>query len=508
MIVKPILLIILDGYGINKSYPGNAISLAKKPTIDFLTKHGAMTSLDASGTPVGLPKGQMGNSEVGHMNIGSGRILLQAFDSINQAILNHSFFKLAGLLALAKRCKTNKSNLHLIGLVSDGGVHSHINHLYALIEFACQQKISNVFIHAVLDGRDTSPTSALGFIKALLVKLQKYPNVKIASLSGRYYTMDRDQRWNRLEKAYDVIVNAQGPNFEDPIVYLENQYQAKVNDEFVIPAFNSKIATPMHDQDEVIFFNFRPDRAIQFCSALSNPNYLWKPAHRPHVNLLTMTKYADSVISQVLFPPNVVHKTLGEIIAANNLAQLRIAETEKYAHVTYFFNGGKDEVFPKEERILVPSPKVATYDLQPEMSAVEITNRLLVEMDKKQFALIVLNFANCDMVGHSGNIAQTIKAVEVVDACLKRIVDKLKTTDGVLVLTADHGNADCMLDSYNQTVTSHSTNLVPLIIYSPTKQYVIKHTIGKLSDIAPTILTIMNLPIPREMTGDILISKT
>lgn len=501
--MKPLVLCILDGVGISENRHGNAFLQANTPNFDKLWNKYPHSLLEASGNLVGLPFNQMGNSEVGHMNIGAGRIVYQPLELINKNIYEKTFFRNEELLSVINHVKINNSKLHLCGLVSDGGIHSHINHLFALIDMAKQEGIEELYIHAFLDGRDTLPRIAPTFLKQLQDKLDMVGIGVIATLSGRYYAMDRDNRWDRIKLAYQNMTTLTYKIDEDYSSVIENSYQDGVDDEFVKPVLLDEKGI-VSDNDGMICFNFRPDRLRELFSAFTNPNF--SAFERPFINnlkLVTMMPVSDEVICTNAYKLENLTNTLGEYLSQQGIRQLRIAETEKYAHVTYFFDGGFEKDLKECNRILIPSPTVATYDLKPEMSAVEITDRLLSELDKNKYDVIILNYANGDMVGHTGVFDATIKAVETVDDCLGRLVKKIEELNGTLVLLADHGNCDVMLDSDNNIITSHSTNKVPLIITNKD----IKLKDGKLGDVAPTVLELLNLPVPNEMTGNILLEK-
>lgn len=506
---QPILLCILDGFGLAPNNPNNAISQANTPNLDYLLKTYPYTTLDASGLAVGLPVGQMGNSEVGHLQIGAGRVVYQSLTLINKAIADKVFFKNQTILAAINHAKTNNSNLHIIGLLSDGGVHAHINHILALLTFAYQQNFNNVYVHAILDGRDTKSDISKNYIQQLLTHMQKINTGFLASISGRYYAMDRDKRWERGQKAYDVMVNLKGHNFNDAISYIDSEYQAMRNDEFIMPAYNNKLETngKISNNDAIIFANFRPDRAIQLASALTNEQYEWniEMKNKPLKNIyfISMMEYATTVKSQgTIFPPIPMTDVLGQWLSKNQYRQLRIAETEKYAHVTYFFDGGIDIEYPLATRILVPSPQVATYDLKPEMSATNITNRLTTEIAKNIYDVIILNFANPDMVGHTGSLAATITAINVIDQCLGTLYQALRAVNGILMITADHGNAEIMIDEQGNINKKHTSQPVPFIICKTGLK--LKNN-GCLANVAPTLLEILNCQKPDVMTSDSLI---
>ena len=498
--MKKILLMILDGVGIRNEINGNALSVAKTPNLDYLFKHYPNSKLEASGTSVGLPDGQMGNSEVGHMNIGAGRVVYQPLTMIDKKIEDKSFFENKEILDVLSHVKKNNSKLHLFGLLSDGGVHSHINHLLALLEMCKRNNVNRVFIHALTDGRDVDPKSSYKYITILEDKIKELGIGEIATVGGRYYGMDRDNNYDRLYKAYNAIVNCHGEyyNKDNIKAYLDYNYDQGITDEFLSPALFS-LNSSVEENDGFITFNFRKDRIREMLTALTNPNFNDMEVKRfNNLKVLSMMPVVDSVKAPYAFDDPNLNNILGSVISENDLSQLRIAETEKYAHVTFFFDGGKEIDFKKEDKILIPSPKVATYDLKPEMSAYKVTEKLLENIDKYDF--IVLNFANGDMVGHTGNFDATVKAVEVLDDCIGKIYKKCIDLDMTLVLTADHGNCDYMLDDNNNVITSHSKSLVPFVV-TDTK-YEVKD--GKLGDIAPTILNIMGINIPSDMTGDIL----
>ncbi|WP_375317342.1 2,3-bisphosphoglycerate-independent phosphoglycerate mutase [Spiroplasma endosymbiont of Virgichneumon dumeticola] len=507
---QPILLCIFDGFGIAKANLNNAISQAKTPNLDYLNKTYAHTEVSASGLAVGLPEGQMGNSEVGHLQIGAGRVVYQSLTLINKAISEKTFFTNETILKTIKHAQKNNSNLHILGLLSDGGVHSHINHILALLEIAAKENFKNVYVHAILDGRDTKSDVAKIYVQQLLDKMTELKTGYLASISGRYYAMDRDKRFDRAQIAYDAIVNHKGIIFTDPIAYINSEYAADRNDEFINPAYNPELDRGnISNNDSIIFANFRPDRAIQLASALTNPKYDWNIANkiRPLKNtfFVSMMEYANSVKAQgVIFPPTMMIDGFGEWLSKNQYHQLRIAETEKYAHVTYFFDGGVDIEYPLSTRILIPSPKVATYDLKPEMSAREITSRLEVEIAKNIYDVMILNFANPDMVGHTGNLKAAIIAIEVVDECVGKLYNAMKNVNGILMITADHGNAEVMVDAQGAINKKHTSQPVPFIIC----QSGIKlKSDGCLADIAPTLLEILGLEKPEVMTNQSLLKK-
>ncbi|ERN52143.1 2,3-bisphosphoglycerate-independent phosphoglycerate mutase [Alkalihalophilus marmarensis] len=502
---KPVALIILDGFAMRDEVLGNAVAQAKKPNFDRYWDKYPHATLEAAGEAVGLPEGQMGNSEVGHLNIGAGRIVYQSLTRVNLSIREGDFFENATFHEAIKHVKRKNSALHVYGLLSDGGIHSHIDHLFALLELAKREQVEKVYVHGFLDGRDVGPTSAEIYIEALEKKLTELGTGQLASLHGRYYAMDRDRRWDRVEKSYRAMVYGEGPAYQDPIELLKDSYENGIHDEFVIPSvMTNEDGTPVgtvQDDDAVIFFNFRPDRAIQMSQVFTNEDFRGferGPAHPTGVHYVCMTHFSETVDGYVAFKPTNLDNTLGEVLAQQNYKQLRIAETEKYPHVTFFFSGGREEPFEGEERILIDSPKVATYDLQPEMSAYEVTDALLADIEADKHDAIILNFANPDMVGHSGMLEPTIKAVETVDECLGKIVDAIIAKGGAAVITADHGNADEVTTLDNKPMTAHTTNRVPVIV---TQEGLTLREDGILADLAPTVLALLGGSQPNEMTG-------
>lgn len=501
---RPTMLMILDGYGLNKESYGNAIAAARKPNLDRIFSQYPSTSLKACGLAVGLPEGQMGNSEVGHLNIGAGRVVYQDLTMITKAIEDGSFFKNPAFLKAVDHVKKNNSTLHLLGLLSDGGVHSHINHLLALTDLARQNGIEKLQIHCFLDGRDVPPRCAGKYIDMLADHLKELGIGSIATVSGRYYAMDRDKRWDRVEKAYDAMTSGEGIHVPTAAEAVTAAYERDENDEFVQPTVIDG-AVPVSDGDAMIMFNFRPDRAREITRAFVDSGFDGFQRKKTISDLcyICMTQYdAEMPNVSLAFPPETMHNTLGEYIADLGLHQLRIAETEKYAHVTFFFNGGVEAPNRNEDRILVPSPKVATYDLQPEMSAFQVTDKVLEAIATDKYDVIILNFANADMVGHTGVMEAAVKAIEALDKCVPEIVDAILEKDGQILLTADHGNADVMLDEDGNVVTAHSLNDVPLV-HIANEPVTLKDG-GRLCDIAPTLLKLMNLDIPEEMTGESL----
>jgi 2,3-bisphosphoglycerate-independent phosphoglycerate mutase len=507
---RKVILIIMDGWGLGKVASADAIRHAKTPFVNSLYKQFPNTTLTTCGEAVGLPEGQMGNSEVGHLNLGAGRIVYQELQRINVAVRDGSFAKNEVLLGVIRKAKKNNKKLHLVGLVSDGGVHSHINHLKAIIDLCKAEEFDPVFIHAFTDGRDADPKSGLGFIKDLQLHLNKTVG-KIASVSGRYYAMDRDKRWERIKLAYDALVKGEGEKATDAIQAIENSYGKNITDEFIKPCVildeaQQPLAT-ISDGDAVICFNFRTDRCREITTVLTQTDMPDFGMKKLSLDYTTMTEYDQSFKNvNVIFRNDNLNNTLGEILEQNHLKQIRIAETEKYPHVTFFFSGGRETPFEGEKRIFVPSPKVATYDLQPEMSAYPVTDSLLPEIEGQTADFICLNYANADMVGHTGIWEAAIKAVETVDTCVQKIVTAALENGYTVFLTADHGNSDYMINEDGTPNTAHTLNPVPFFIIDKTWKGTIRP--GKLADIAPTILTMMGLPVPNEMTGEILIDKT
>ena len=509
---KPTALIILDGFGINEATEGNAIKAAKTPNLDKYFASYPNTLLDASGMAVGLPDGQMGNSEVGHTNIGAGRVVYQELTRITKSISDGDFFENETLLGAVENCKKNGSALHFIGLLSDGGVHSHIEHLFGLIDMAKKNGLTKVFVHAILDGRDVSPTSGVTYLKALQEKLSLSVG-KIATVSGRYYAMDRDNNWNRVVKAYNAMVNGEGVFSDDIIKTVEASYITKdengalITDEFVIPTVVTENGAPVAKigaNDSVVCFNFRPDRAREITRSFVDADFTGFDRTFFPLYYVCMTQYDAAMPNvHIAFRPQVLENTFGEYISKLGLKQLRIAETEKYAHVTFFFNGGVENVYEGEDRKLIPSPKVATYDMQPEMSAYLVADACVELINENKYDCIILNFANCDMVGHTGVFDAAVKAVEAVDECLGKVVSEILARDGKVLITADHGNADKMFDPETKDIfTAHTTNPVPLIILGAGELSLKR---GKLCDLTPTMLDLMNIKKPEEMTGESVI---
>ena len=503
---KPVMLMILDGWGVAPASDVNAATLAQTPNLDRYFAEFPHTTLEASGMEVGLPEGQIGNSEVGHLNIGAGRIIYQSLTRITKAIKDGDFFDNEVLCACMDKTKNAGKALHLMGLLSGGGVHSNINHLIALLKMAKARGLEKVYVHAFLDGRDVPPKSAAGFIKQLQEAIAGMEFGKIATVMGRYYAMDRDNRWDRIEKAYKTLVLGEGNLVTDPVQGVEASYEAGVTDEFVEPMVVEGVDAKITSGDGIIFFNFRPDRARQITRALNDAEFphFERPDSVLPVNYVCMTQYDATIDAPVAYPPEEYNDTLGEVLAKEGKYQLRIAETEKYAHVTFFFNGGVEEPNLNEERILINSPKVATYDLQPEMSAYDVTEALLAELDKDKFDVVVLNYANPDMVGHTGVLPAAIKAMEAVDECVGKVVDKVLSLGGSVCITADHGNLEKMAEADGTPHTAHTTNIVPFILVSNEEH---KLHSGVLADIAPTMLELLDIEKPAVMTGSSLIEK-
>ncbi len=500
---KPLVLMILDGFGYNPEDYGNAIHAADKKNIDKIFSSNPKTLIGASGMDVGLPDGQMGNSEVGHTNIGAGRIVYQELTRITKSIADGDFFSNEAFLSAVENCKRSGSALHLMGLLSDGGVHSHNGHLYGLLELAKKNGLEKVYVHCFMDGRDVPPTSGKDFITELENKLQEIGVGKIATVMGRYYAMDRDNRWERVGKAYDAMVKGEGNQNPSPVDTMEKSYADGVTDEFVVPTVCAKEGI-ISANDSVIFFNFRPDRAREITRTLVDPEFTGFARELFPLTFVCMTQYDATMPNvQVAFKPQSLKNTFGEYISNKGLKQLRIAETEKYAHVTFFFNGGVEKTYEGEDRALINSPKVATYDLQPQMSAYEVTEELLSRIASDQYDVIILNYANCDMVGHTGVFEAAVKAVEAVDNCVGKIVDAVLAKGGTCLITADHGNADKMYEPDGSPFTAHTTNPVPFVVVG----YDCKlREGGRLADIAPTMLDILGLEQPAEMDGKTLIA--
>ncbi len=503
---RPLLLMILDGYGLRENLKGNAIAAARKPNLDKLFSIYPHAKLDASGMSVGLPEGQMGNSEVGHMNIGAGRIVYQDLTRITKSIEDGDFYSNKIFLDAIRNVKKYGSSLHLMGLLSDGGVHSHNTHLYALLELAKREGLKKVYVHAFLDGRDVPPKSALAYISEAERKMKEKIG-EFASISGRYYAMDRDKRWDRVEKAYDAMTSGKGITAESALVAVENAYTGGETDEFVTPTVilkNKKPISLISDKDSVIFFNFRSDRAREITRAFTDSDFNdFKRAVYPQTHFVCLTQYDETFKVPVAYPPESLKNILADVLASQNLKQLRIAETEKYAHVTFFFNGGRETPVRGEERILIQSPKVATYDLQPQMSAFLVTDEVVKAVSSGKYDVIILNYANLDMVGHTGVFDAAVKAVEAIDECIQRVFDAVGAAGGLLIITADHGNAEQMIDEKGGIHTAHTCNPVPFIFCEA--GVVLRN--GILADIAPTLLEILGIEKPEEMTGRSLISE-
>lgn len=503
---KPLALIIMDGFGINESHYGNAIYAAEKPNLDRLFSEWPKTQIGASGMDVGLPDGQMGNSEVGHTNIGAGRIVYQELTRITKTMKEGGFAENEAFSDAVENCRKNDSALHLMGLLSDGGVHSHNSHLYGLLKMAKDAGLTKVYVHSFMDGRDVPPTSGKDYVEELVSKMEEIGVGKVATVMGRYYAMDRDNRWERVEKAYDAMVNREGDHFNCGICAMKASYDNGVTDEFVVPAVIDGGA-PIQANDSVIFFNFRPDRAREITRTLVDDDFTGfvRKNGRFPLFFVCMTQYDATMPNvEVAFKPQSLANTFGEYISKKGLKQLRIAETEKYAHVTFFFNGGVEATFEGEDRALINSPKVATYDLKPEMSAYEVCEEVVSRINSDQYDVIILNYANCDMVGHTGVFDAAKAAVEAVDSCVGRTVDAVLAKGGVALITADHGNADKMYEPDGSPFTAHTTNPVPFVVCGMDVKL---RSGGRLADIAPTMLEILDLPKPAEMDGESLIEK-
>lgn len=510
---RPAVLLILDGYGLNDRTDGNAIAQARTPVMDRLMKEYPFVKGYASGMAVGLPEGQMGNSEVGHINMGAGRIVYQELTRITKEIQDGSFFENPALMAAIDNCKKNNSDLHLYGLLSDGGVHSHNTHLYGLLELAKRNGLKNVYVHAFLDGRDTPPASGKGYIEELLEQMKKIGVGKIATVMGRYYAMDRDNRWDRTEKAYRAMVYGEGDIADDPVTAVQNSYDKEVYDEFVIPAVimeNGKPVATIKENDSIIFFNFRPDRARQITRAFCEDDFsaFDRGKNRMDITYVCFTDYDATIPNKlVAFHKVSIDNTFGQFLSQHNMKQLRIAETEKYAHVTFFFNAGVEVPYEGEDRILVNSPKVATYDLKPEMSVYEVTDHLVEAIKSGKYDVIVCNFANPDMVGHTGVMEAAIKAIEAVDECVGKVLEALLSVDGMMFVCADHGNAEQLIDyETGEPYTAHTTNPVPFILVNYDKNYTLAEG-GVLADIVPTLIEMMGMEKPKEMTGKSLLVR-
>ena len=504
-----VLLCIMDGWGISKDSPKDATKTANTSNFDKLKKEEKYTQIFADGEHVGLPEGQMGNSEVGHLNLGAGRVVYQELTRINKAIKEGTFFKNEEFLKAVQHVKDNDSALHLYGLVSTGGVHSSLNHIFALIKLAADNGLKKVYVHAFLDGRDTPPQSAAGFLAQVEEELKKYNLPPIATISGRYYAMDRDNRWDRVEKAYNALLLGEGNCAKTSDEAIKASYDAGVTDEFVIPTVIGGEESRIHDNDAIIFFNFRPDRAREITRAMTFENFdgFNRKAVRKNLYYVCFTQYDETFPLPVAFKPETLTNILGDVLDQHGIKQFRTAETEKYAHVTFFFNGGVEEPNKLETRVLVASPKVATYDLQPEMSANEVCENVLKALDNPEYGFILVNFANPDMVGHTGVFNAAVKAIETVDKCVGKIADKAKQNGVTMLLTADHGNAECMEDpTTHKPFTAHTTNPVPFLVINDKDVKELKTT-GALCDVAPTVLDILGIEKPAEMTGESLIIK-
>ena len=512
---RPVMLIVLDGWGIGPDDPGNAVKAADTPTMDRLLSSYPNSSLKCSGRDVGLPDGQMGNSEVGHLNLGAGFVVYQWITRIDAAIEDGSFFDNATFLDAINHAKSHNSALHLMGLIGNGGVHASQEHLVALLRLAHKHDVPRVFIHAFMDGRDTPPHSGHDFMQELLTSMADIGSGRIASISGRYYAMDRDRRWERTEKAYDAIVNGDGAKAADPLAAIQASYDAGVTDEFIDPivmceADGSPVAT-VNDDDSIIVFNYRSDRPRQIVHAIADPDFAEfnRGVVRHNLFVVTMTEYQQGLPVHVAFPPHNVEMPLARVISEAGKTQFHTAETEKYAHVTYFLNGGREQPFDGEERVLIQSPKVATYDLKPEMSAYSVTDAVVDAIDSDKFDFLMVNYANGDMVGHTGVFPAAVKAVETVDLCLARVMEHLEQHEGVAIITADHGNAEEMLVPGTHDIwTAHTTNPVPVVLVAPDDsplRHARLHVGGRLSDVAPTVLQLLGIPQPKEMTGKSLI---
>ncbi|WP_277443478.1 2,3-bisphosphoglycerate-independent phosphoglycerate mutase [Pelotomaculum isophthalicicum] len=508
---KPLVLVIMDGWGLGSRVEGNAIAVANTPNMDSYLAGCPHCTLVCSGEEVGLPEGQMGNSEVGHLNIGAGRVVYQEFTRINRAVRDKSFFENEVLLESVKHAKEHGTALHLMGLLSDGGVHSHINHLFALLDLAARENLDKVFVHAFLDGRDVPPANAKEYFTLLKAKLDELGFGAVATVMGRYYAMDRDRRWERVEQAYNAMVFGEGFQTETPFEAVDLGYGRGETDEFIRPTVitreDGRPVAKVSDNDAIVFYNFRPDRARELTRAFIDEDFdgFIRRDGYPKVHFTCMTLYDKTIIAPVAFKPQTLDNTLGQVLSDNGIVQLRLAETEKYAHVTFFFNGGVETPNPGEERILIPSPKVATYDLKPEMSAFEVTDKFLEQLNTDKFGVIIMNYANADMVGHTGVMAAAVSAVETVDHCLGRVVRAVLEKDGTALITADHGNADEMVDENGEVFTAHTTNPVPFLMIRRDVAGVFLRD-GSLEDIAPTMLELLDISKPPEMTGKSLIS--
>lgn len=511
---RPVVLCIMDGFGNNPSEYGNAIKAAKTPNLDKLMAEYPMTYIGASGMDVGLPDGQMGNSEVGHTNIGAGRVVYQELTRITKSIQDGDFFENEALVGAIENCKKNGTALHLIGLLSDGGVHSHNTHLYGLLKLAKDNGLEKVYVHALLDGRDVPPVSGVEYIEELEAKMKEIGVGEIATVMGRFYAMDRDNMWDRVGMAYNAMVNGEGINTDDAVEAVKKSYETidgdgkHLTDEFVMPTVCSK-GESISENDSVIFFNFRPDRAREITRTFVDPDFkgFERKAFFP-LYYVCMTQYdAEMPNVHVAFKPETLVNTMGEVISKHGLKQLRIAETQKYAHVTFFFNGGEEKVYPGEDRVLIDSPKISTFDLKPEMSAYEVCDAACKRVLSDKYDVVILNYANCDMVGHTGVFDAAVKAVETVDECVGKLADATLKMNGVILITADHGNADKMYEADGSPFTAHTTNPVPLIVAGYGTDFKLKEKGGRLCDLSPTMLDIMGIEKPKEMTGESLIER-
>ena len=505
---KTTVLMILDGYGMEEGKNGNAIAQAKKPVMDKLMSMYPVVKGDASGLAVGLPDGQMGNSEVGHTNIGAGRIVYQMLVKISKSIKDGDFFENPALVAAMENCKKNGSALHLMGLLSPGGVHSHTEHMYGLVEMAKRNGLDKVYVHCFLDGRDVPPSSAAEYMEEAADKLKKIGAGKIATIAGRFYAMDRDNAWDRVEKAYNALVFGEGVAETDPVEAVKNSYANGVTDEFMLPTVIEKDGM-IKENDSIVFFNFRPDRARQITRAFVDPEFTgFTRKNGFFTNTFVCMAQYDAEMPNVLvaFPPEELTMTFGEYLAKNQKTQLRLAETQKYAHVTFFFNGGEEKQFEGEDRILVNSPKVATFDMQPEMSAYEVADKLVEAIDSEKYDVIVVNFANPDMVGHTGIMEAAVKAIEAVDECVGKAYDALMAKNGQMFICADHGNAEKLVDTDGSPFTAHTTNPVPFILVNYDEAYTLREG-GCLADIVPTLIEMMGMEQPKEMTGKSLLVR-
>ncbi len=506
---KPTVLMILDGYGLNEKAEANAVAAAKTPVMDKLMAEYPFVGGDASGLAVGLPDGQMGNSEVGHTNMGAGRIVYQQLVKISKSIKDGDFFENKALVAAMENCKKNGSALHLMGLLSPGGVHSHTEHMYGLVEMAKKNGLDKIYIHCFLDGRDVPPSSAAGYMEEAVAKLDEIGAGKVATIAGRFYAMDRDNMWDRVEKAYNAMVFGEGVQETCPVQAIKNSYENGVTDEFMLPTVVEKDGT-IKENDSIVFFNFRPDRARQITRAFVDPEFKGFERKNGFFNntFVCMAQYdAEMPNVQVAFPPEELTMTFGEFLAKNGKTQLRLAETQKYAHVTFFFNGGEEKQFEGEDRILVDSPKIATFDMKPEMSAYEVCDNLVNSIKSDKYDVIIVNFANPDMVGHTGIMDAAVKAIEAVDECVGKAYDALMEVDGQMFICADHGNAEQLLDyETGAPFTAHTTNLVPFILVNYDKDYTLREG-GVLADIIPTMIEMMGMEQPVEMTGKSLLVR-